>query len=215
MIPLTARPAPVPAPHRGWRASILAVVVVYLAVLGHLTGGGMVPDLPAVALAFGLSWPVCWQLSTVRRGFPAILAALALAQPVLHVILEFGGALLAGATGDAAGHHAAAVIDSASDPITQTAAGTGAVAMLAFHAVAALVSAVVLARGERALTGVLSAARRVAGWVVSVLVALSGAPAPPFVPPPRPDIHALPARLTIAIPDRHGRRGPPQLLGAH
>lgn len=215
MIALTAPAAPAPAPHRCWRASILAVVVVYLAVLGHLTGGGMVPDLPAVALVFGLSWPVCWQLSTVRRGFPAILAALTMAQPVLHVILEFGGALLAGATGHTGGHHTVAVINSAPGSITRTAAGTGAVTMLTFHAVAALLSAVVLAKGERALTGVLSAGRRVAGWVVSVLVALSGAPAPAVIAPPMPDRHALPTRLTIAIPARHGRRGPPRPLGAH
>lgn len=202
------------APHRRWRASILAVVVVYVSVLGHLTGGGMAPGPSVVAVAFGLSWPVCWQWSTVRRGFPAILAVLILAQPVLHVVLEFGGALFAGAAGRSAEHHPAAVLDTPQSAVPHAAVGTGAVAMLSFHAVAALVSAVVLARGERALTGVLSAGRRVARWVVSALAALAGAPAPVVAAPPRPDDRSLPSRLSIALPERHGRRGPPLVLGA-
>lgn len=167
-----------------------------------------------VALAFGLSWPVCWQLSTVRRGFPAILAVLTLAQPVLHVVLEFGGALFAGAAGHSAEHHPAAAIADSQSAAPHAAAGAGAVAMLSFHAVAALVSAVVLAKGERALTGVLSAGRRVAGWVVSALAALAGAPAPAVAAPPRPDHRSLPGPRSIALPERHGRRGPPQVLGA-
>lgn len=189
--------------------------MVHIAVLGHLTGGGMAPGPSVVAVAFGLSWPVCWQLSTVRRGFPAILAVLALAQPVLHVVLEFGGALFAGAAGHSVDHHPAAVIDTPQSAVPHAAVGTGAVAMLSFHAVAAVVSAVVLASGERALTGVLSAGRRVAGWVVSALTALAGAPAPVVAAPPRPDDSWLPSPLSIALPARHGRRGPPQVLGAY
>lgn len=206
---------PTPAPHRRWRASILAFVVVYLAVLGHLSGGGMVPDLPAVALASALTWPVCWQLSALRRGFPTILAVLALAQPVLHVVLEFSGALLAGAAGTSAGHHTVTVVaDQLSTPGT---AGvlTGAGSMLAFHAVAALLSAVVLARGEKALTGMLAAGRRIASWVVSVLAALAGAPTPTVDVLARPDVRSLPPRRSISLPARHGRRGPPRVLGAH
>ncbi|MEJ7650816.1 MAG: hypothetical protein WKF57_17520 [Nakamurella sp.] len=203
------------APRRRWRASILAVVVVYVAVLGHLTGGGMAPGPSVVAVAFGLSWPVCWQLSTVGRGFPAILAVLTLAQPVLHVVLEFGGALFAGAAGHSAEHHPAAVIADSQGAAPHAAAGAGATVMLSFHAVAALVSAVVLARGERALTGVLSAGRRVAGWVVSAVTALAGAPAPVVAAPARPDDRSLPSPWSIALPERHGRRGPPQVLGAY
>lgn len=204
--------APPAAPHRRWRASVLAVVVVYVAVLGHLTGGGMAPDLPAVALALGLSWPVCWQLTAVRRGFPAILAALTLAQPVLHVILEFGGALLAGFAGrTAAGHHeTVAVTGDVAAPV-----GSGTVAMLSCHAVAAVLSAVVLARGERALAGALSAGRRIAAWVVSLVGALDCAPVPTVTAIAAPDVRDLPVPQSISLPARHGRRGPPQLLGAH
>lgn len=182
----------------------------------------MVPGVPVALLALGLTWPLCWQLAAVRRGFPAILAMIGLAQPVLHVVLEFGGALLAGTAGTHPGHGMTAA--PASNPATAGAPAAPEMAahsasmmttMLLFHAVAALLTALVLARGERALCGLADAGRRVIDTVrFRMLVHCTGSARSVRSPSPRWWAE-LPLALIIALPARHGRRGPPATLGVH
>ncbi|WP_282702986.1 hypothetical protein [Streptomyces sp. CC219B] len=182
----------------GWctrtiRAAVFAAVCVLLAALGHvLMSGSHVPGRTLLAGA-AVTGGVGWALAGRERGLPLILAVVVAAQTGLHA--GFSSAQSqgrpAGDMGPAphlhAGHampvdvmdmgHAHAHMESASD-------GSSSFGMLAAHLLAALLTGLWLAHGERAAFRIL---RAVAGWLAAPL-RLSLARL--VVPPRRPRIRA-------------------------
>lgn len=111
------------------RSSAFALVATWVAALGHLVGGGGVPD-PAIlflgALVIGFSG---MGLAHRQRTWPAIFGVLALSQLAFHLLFSMDVHAMSGSP----------MPDM--DPLR----------MLALHAVAAGLSAVVLARGDAAI----------------------------------------------------------------
>lgn len=164
---------------RALRTAVVTVVVLALAVAAHVAGGGHVPSGPAagaavVAVALGAHVATRRQLTTV-----ALLALLAAGQFVLHHVFMAldaargpvdATAMPMGSPGH--GHPVAllAVAPEASSGVSGLAAGVdlGPVVltpMLASHVVATLLTAVVLAGGERAVW-------RLWAWLAPLVVAL-------------------------------------------
>lgn len=125
---------------RAARGTVLAAVNAVLAVAAHVAGGGGAPDrVLTVLISLGVA-AAGTALADRRRGPFALLAAVAVTQVVLHLLL---GAL--------SGPHA-------------TAAAAPAVAVMpAAHAAAVLVTAALLAGAESALFVVAGALGRIVG----------------------------------------------------
>jgi len=187
------------------RAGTLAVVMISLAALAHVLGGGALPGGGVLAVLLGLVLVTCLVASGRRLGAPSIGAILGGGQLALHEAFA-----LLGTTGaDAAslghvvgsGHHAVLVTHAGQ-------AGSGhhlSLSMLLAHALATVVTAAVLARGERALW-------LLAGWLAPVIRLLLERPA--HWPRPAAITVAVPrlrsAELVLAAP----RRGPPLVVCA-
>lgn len=159
------------------RGLVTAGLSTLLIAVGHVLGGGTTPDLAVLVVLFPLLTGAVVGLADRCRSTAATLATLAGGQYALHVLL---GLL---------------------HPHGPT-AGPSAVTMVALHAAATVVVAVLLAHADRALVAVHEALRR-------VLLRR------PFVPPAdgplaslfRAGDERLPRRLALAaVPDR---RGPP------
>ena len=134
---------PVQAPtSTGWRifrASVFAVLATQLAALGHLIGGGQLPDLAvlltiAVFLGGSLSG-----LAARRRTGIQIFAVLAASQFVFHIAFAV--------TATHAGHEAGGPLDT--------------LRMVAFHLFAALAASALMAGGESTLFRLFAALHRV------------------------------------------------------
>ncbi|WP_286961444.1 MULTISPECIES: hypothetical protein [Arsenicicoccus] len=187
------------------RAGTLAVVMISLAALAHVLGGGALPGGGVLTVLLGLVLVTCLIASGRRLGAPSIGAILGGGQLALHEAFA-----LLGTTGaDAAslghvvgsGHHAVLVTHAGQ-------AGSGhhlSLSMVLAHVLATVVTAAVLARGERALW-------LLAGWLAPVIRLLLERPA--HWPRPAAITVAVPrlrsAELVLAAP----RRGPPLVVCA-
>ena len=159
------------------RGLVTAGLATLLIAVGHVLGGGAVPDLLVLVVLFPLLTGAVVGLADRCRSTAATMATLGGGQYALHVLLG-----LLHPHEDAAGPH----------PAT----------MVALHAAATVVVAVLLHHADRALAAVGAALRRVL-------------PRRPFAPPadaPLPPLlrtggELLPRRLALAaVPTR---RGPP------
>lgn len=126
----------------------------------HVAAGGSLPRVPSLVAFAAIVAGVCWLASGARWSGPRLLAALAAAQAGFHLSFM---ALTTPAMDGAAGMSL-----SASAPGAAMAGMHGGCAMswsmLAAHAVAAVVSALLLSRGEALL------------WSVLVAVGAAGVP---------------------------------------
>lgn len=172
-------------PHRGAlravRGTALAVTAVLLAVVAHVGGGGSAPDgvlTVLLTLAVAAAGTV---LADRQRGPVSLLAAVGATQLLLHLLLD----------GTAAHAH---------DPQPVT---VDLPAMTAAHAVAAVVTALLLAGAESALFTVAAAWRRIVVVAPFRPVPPLGAHRTPVVPS---DVPVLVRVLLAGLPHR---RGPP------
>ncbi len=152
--------APTDGRWRSVRAGLFVLIAAQIAVLGHIAAGGTPPDLPLLAVMSGLLLTGLRSLATRRHSFPVLLAAMAGTQLAFHLVLTL------------ADHHPAGGHDQGR--------------MLAFHAAAAVLSAVLLAHGDRLLFAL-------HGWLTRRRPRLLTAPLP-----------AVAVRWT-AVVDRAGR----------
>lgn len=182
---------PTSATWRRLRAGLFAVVAALLAALGHLVGGGALPDLAALLTATAVVAPVAGGLARRQRGYPAILGVLALSQGLFH--------LLFGLTGH--GGHAMPMAGALSGPLPDPMSAR----MLALHLVSAALTALVLTRGEAAVFRLSAVLRRLVRRSVTVLL-------PTIAGPQRPPRRPTRAHRGTGHPVvRHPRRGPPLL----
>lgn len=221
----------VAGPLRLARAALVATLVLALSAGAHAVAGGHLPD-PLVLAALG-AFTLAGTMVAARGRFtvPRLVALLGGAQLALHTALDALGhgaaACVAGASAAAHTAHGVALACATSTPVPDGAgsgawagitpsglepAGVAAAApgtwMVAAHAVATLVLAVVLARGERAL-------ERLLAW----LTPRPAAPARVVLPVRRtPVVVVAWRRLVSRDPGTAPTRGPPlgvPLVGAH
>ncbi|MFJ4203950.1 hypothetical protein ACIP2Y_30540 [Streptomyces sviceus] len=204
----------------GWcsrtvRAAVFAAVCVLLAALGHVLMSGA--PVPSWTLAAGLAVTGCagWCLAGRERGLPLIVAVVVGAQTALHS--AFSLAQPTTAAQDMGGMHMESMHMSGMDSLDAAPAGTssgvGALSFLvpfgmyAAHLLAALLTGLWLAYGERAAFRILRAvgARLVAP--LRLLLALPSTPHRPRLRVRRPRSQRAPRLLLLVHAITH--RGPP------
>ncbi|MEV0222437.1 hypothetical protein [Streptomyces sp. NPDC050704] len=208
------------------RAVVFAAVCVLLAALGHVLMSGSTVPWWTMAAGFVATSGVGWCLAGRERGLTLVVSAVALAQGALHWTFSSAQSAQSAASGagtDSAVHHmrgeasgmpmgstSVDAIDMGAMDMGHAApaghlghmahdmSGTSSLGMLAAHALAALLSGLWLAHGERAAFRVL---RAVEGWLAAPLRLPVALPAtPPHPPRPRPtrERSARVPRLTLA-----------------
>lgn len=196
------------------RATVVALVVMALAGLAHVLGGGELPPGVVLVALTALVLACTAVLAGRRIGPDVAFVALGAGQLVLHRAFEaFTTATCSGATTTPGGHahhadHAASLAQAAAACTTTAVHGSTAVggavlggsAMLVTHVVATVAAALVIGGADRALA-----------WLVVWLRPLAPAPAAPVVPAlgtlpvPAVAVSLTPQTWRGAVP----RRGPP------
>ncbi len=216
--------SPVVGPLRVARAALVATLVLALTALAHRVGGGALPD-PLVLAALA-AFTLAGTTAAARLRFtPArLVVLLGGAQVALHqalvVLAPVGSCVPAGVTSGHGGHVAvvgdvvcaapagALLTDGGASlvhPEHLAPSGAAGLWMVVAHAVATVVLALVLARGERAL-------ERFLAWVTP----RASLPAPaPVAPAARPGV---PPTRAVRVPStwrsrRAPTRGPPRPAG--
>lgn len=196
---------------RALRGGLAASSATFVALASHLAGGGQMPALLGIVVPLLLSLPVCIAWSG-RLSLLGLSASVGASQLFFHVLFTLGTptgatALPAGA-GSHAGHEGMVM------PSAQAAGQAAEVAhadttMWLWHAIAAVVTIVLLHRGELMLLGLRDLAVRAAAWLLGGRAVVDDAGT--FVLP------ALPGVLSAAFQPLHPgpqlspllRRGPP------
>lgn len=214
------------------RTASFAVATLTLAVTAHALAAGVVPAGSTILLAGVLVLLVSHGLSARRRRAPALVAVLALLETGLHVLFhlagpgspvagvagpEIAGSGIAGASAasSALGHGAAGMTAHHHGSVALDTVGTGATwsqlldalglspAMIAGHALATVLTALILAHGEEIL------------WqLAQQLPVIWHLPVVPQLPTALPT--ATPRRLVApqhVFLSQRGPRAPPQMWG--
>jgi hypothetical protein len=219
----------------GWgarttRAAVFAAVCVLLAALGHVLMSGSTVPWWTMAAGFAATTGVGWCLAGRERGLALVVPAAVVAQGALHSAFSLAQSAASGAGTGSVAHAMSGMsmgsmsmdamdmgsIGSMSTGRSEHAGhlaqlahgmgGTSSFGMLAAHALAAALSGLWLAYGEKAAFRVL---RAVAGWLAAPLRLSLALPAPPRRPSLRPTrerserVPRLPLAHTIIS------RGPP------
>lgn len=205
----------------GWcsrtvRAAVFAAVCVLLAALGHVLMSGA--QVPGRTLAAGLAATggAGWCLAGRERGLPLIVAVVVAAQTALHS--AFSLTQPTAAAQDMGGMHMASMHTSGMDSLDAAPMGSSSgvdalsflvpFGMYAAHLLAALLTGLWLAYGERAAFRVL---RAVAGWLAAplrlLLLASPVVPDRPRLRARRPRSQRAPRLVLLSHAITH--RGPP------
>jgi hypothetical protein len=187
---------------RAARAALLATPAVASAVLAHAAGGGCLSVL-SVAFAGAFAWPAAVLLLGAHRSVVSVLVWLVGCQVVTHLVLEMAcpSAPPMGLPGEQGGM-----------AWWQMALGHGGTPMLAAHAAAAVVMALLFCAGDAAVWSAYHVRRAVAGavrWVRTLMVPAVVVPEPADVG--RFEVEDERARALWQVAP-WWRRGPPVLL---
>ncbi|WP_328501287.1 hypothetical protein OG828_13680 [Streptomyces sp. NBC_00457] len=200
----------------GWcsrtvRAAVFAAVCVLLAALGHVLMSGA--HVPAWTLAAGVAGTgvVGWGLAGRERGLALVVTVVVVAQTALHQAFSYAQSVSGstsmtsdmdmGATHIGAAHMDMGHMDHMGHTASHSMPSMPSMSfgMLAAHLLAALLSGLWLAYGERAAFGIL---RTVAGWLAAPLRLLLALPTPPHRP-------------RLVVRRRRSERAPRLLLLVH
>jgi len=227
------------SPLRLLRGSVAATLATLVALGGHLVGGGAMPSWLGIALPWWLSVAACTVLAGTRFSLPRMLTAVLASQALFHGLFLAGtpgdpsvhlvdppGSHLGHSAQHSGGSAAAESLPHAAHLAPDGSQGVGLAAehalhgsggdlrMLLWHVIAAVVTALVLHRGESMVMGSFALAARLLDVLRRRRVPSS---APTLVLP-------APARvLPVAVPVRPRRRavlspqlrrGPPLVLAA-
>lgn len=198
------------ASFRLFRTGLIGSVVLGLAIGGHLAGGGQLPALAVLAALCAVTVVPMAVLTRFRLSFPALAGVVGAGQLWLHWAFEalpIGAPRVPMALSAGHGGHRGPMVHETLAVLG--AAPTHAAAphwlMFASHAVATLVTALFLARGERALAVL-------AGWLEPLLRQPEPAILPARVPGLCIGTAVLPStRPGLRLP---AWRGPPLLVAA-
>ncbi|MFE4544782.1 hypothetical protein [Arthrobacter sp. NPDC056727] len=193
------------ASFRLFRSGLIGSIVLGLAAGGHLAGGGQLPEPAILAALCAVTMVPVAALTRFKLSLPVLIGLLAGGQAWLHWAFDAmsastGAAVSPALLSEHAGHASAALNHEALMMAPAHGSAPGGF-MFAAHAVATLVTALLLARGERAL-----------GALADWLGPLFWAPEPAVIVPvrvPRPHFAAAllpPQHHSVRLPSR---RGPP------
>lgn len=162
------------------RGGALATLSALLTAVGHVAGGGALPDLTLLAVLLPLLAAVFVSLAQCCRGLAGTVVMLAAGQVVLHHLMVL-----------------------LHPPHVAEPGALGGPAMLGMHAAITVVMAAALRHADRATAAMVAALRRV------LPRRLAPPPVDPPLPTrPVPDLD-VPARLARVLTVAHARRGPP------
>ncbi|MFI6729193.1 hypothetical protein NRF20_25820 [Streptomyces sp. R-74717] len=219
----------------GWcsrtiRAAVFAAVCVLLAALGHVMMSGSYVPAWALAAGVAVTGAVGWCLAGRERGLPMVVAVVVAAQTALHWAFSLAQSASGGSASmdmsDMGSMHMSMDMGSMQmDSMDMThmdmghmdhmthmghsmdGGGSSSFGMLAAHLLAALLTGLWLACGEKAAFRIL---RAVAGWLAAplrLLLALPAAPGGPRVRLACPRSNRAPSLLLLAY--AISSRGPP------
>ncbi|MCI0141071.1 hypothetical protein KNN17_05695 [Arthrobacter bambusae] len=191
------------------RTGVIGSLILGLAAGGHLAGGGRLPEPAILAALCALTVLPVAVFTRFRLSMPVLAAILGAGQAWLHWAfhaLSDGAAPGVPPASGHAGHAPAALPPEAFGAAAATPADQSGWQMFAAHAVATLVTALVLARGEHALSALAAWLRPLVQLPEAPAIQTPRLPGPSFVPA------VLPVdRLGLRLPSR---RGPPALVSA-
>ncbi|MDT0156471.1 hypothetical protein Q9R19_02410 [Microbacterium sp. ARD32] len=182
-----------------------ATIATFTALLGHVSAGGAMPGVIGIVVPLVLSSMVSVLLAGRRLSLTRLMLAVSASQFFFHTLFILGAVTPAGLTG---GHqHGMAMILPATDALPIVTPD----AMMWFgHAVAAVLTALALHRGETLLSALVHIAGVIATWVVAVFRA--AVRLQPRRSVSRPAAHGPRTDDTgIRIVRQQPRRGPPRL----
>lgn len=219
------------SPLRLLRGSVAATLATAVALSGHLVGGGAMPSWLGVLLPWWLSVAVCTVFAGSRFSLPRMSAAVLASQALFHGLFMAGtpgdpsvelvappgshlghGSHLAGTVSDHGTHAGSQGVGSAAEHALHGAHAD--LRMLIWHVIAALLTALLLHRGESmllhsfGLAGQLWTFLRRPHPTVAAPVFTLPAPARAVAEPE----HLRHARRAVLAPQL--RRGPPLVLAA-
>lgn len=178
------------ADFRVGRGLVIGLALLGVSAAGHAAGGSLVEG-PGLVLAAGAAVLVGIALSDREWRLPRLLVVLAAGQALMHLAMTAG--------------HGAAAHGPARDGVGLASGGSPAAwQMLAGHAIALVVTAVVLRRGEDLVW-------RVAASLGSVLVGPMARSGRPARAPGTPLIGLLGLRSHDVVRHAVVRRGPPHV----
>jgi hypothetical protein len=191
------------------RGAATAALATFVALFGHVAGGGDVPRFLGLVAPLVLSVLVCTLLAGRRLSVTRLAVSVVAAQALFHLLFTIGSSTRAGVAtvADAVGHHQQVAV-GAGQAVTATAHQHSTPLMLLGHAIAALITIAILVFGERLVKSLVTLARRFARWLA------------PFGDQVTPGsvILRLAASGIVDAPLRHltdlsgaSRRGPPHL----
>jgi hypothetical protein len=174
---------------RAVRGGLLGVSSAALAVTAHVVGDGELPD---TAMTLLLTVLIGWNaaaLAAKARGPLATIIDLGAGQVVMHLVL-----------GSLSSHELAHSTMIRTGPAPES----SGLAMTAAHVVATLITAVLLAKADGLLLGILACLRALVPFLLAALPVPAAVPAPVLARPAGPG-HLVRVDLRRV----HGRRGPP------
>lgn len=198
------------ASFRVFRSGLIGSIILGLAAGGHLAGGGRLPDPAILAALCAVAVVPVAALTRFRLSFPVLAVLIGAGQAWLHwsfSALSAGTPMVPASMVQAHTGHAAPALppEVVSSAMTVPSAGTDGL-MFAAHAAATLGTALLLARGEQALSALAYWLRPLVRLPEPVTIV------PARVPGPAPAPLILPLdRLGRRLPTR---RGPPAAVPA-
>lgn len=153
-----------------------ASLATFVALLSHVSGGGVVPGVVGIVLPLVLSVLVCVALAGRRLGLVRLSLSVVISQVLFHTLFVLGASGGVTATGQAS-HHGSVALITAGPP--DHAAGHTSPAMWVAHVVAATVTIAALRRADAILSRLADIARFVADFVARltlVLIPLASGP---------------------------------------
>lgn len=186
---------------RAVRGAIAAAAATFAVTVTHSIAAGMLPSSWAMAVAFVAATLVCVACSGRRLSWWRLSGAVAVSQAFFHVLLaaDFGGSSIGGSP--ALGH--AHQLGEVTAPVASHAVIAGiAPAMWIAHAVAAVLTVLVIGFGERSVAALVRLARR----SFRALRPVNALPSPRADVAMSPSVRRAPQSPVLSVVRR---RGPP------
>ncbi|RUQ98117.1 hypothetical protein [Labedella endophytica] len=185
---------------------VAASFSTFVALLSHVSGGGVVPGVVGVVLPLVLSVLVCVALAGRRLGLVRLSLSVVISQVLFHTLFVLGASGGVSAT-DQASHHGSVALTTAGPP--DHAAGHTSPVMWVAHVVAASATIAALRHADVILSRLGDIARFVADFVARLtLVLIPAASGPTRAPLARVVRRVRAATRSVGT---ISRRGPPPL----